>query len=676
MDRALIQFCLMIGVMSFGNEGHAESPAVGNLKNDIVAVIEESGSNLELATVRIQAALDSVFEAGGGRVVIPKGRHRTGSLVIRSNTTLELADGAVLEGPADWRCWTKPSLIWVQDATNVTICGKGTVFGNGRKFDPLGPRTQRSFSLCFFHNCCNVRLEGVTFRESPAWTVNIRRVDGFHGKGFKVYSHGCWENDGVDIESRNVLIENCDIDSDDDAMCLKGDNYDYTVENVEIRNCRLSSNCNFIKFGTTTVGVLRNVNIHDCALVGRNAFRPIDWRKIVPGLETDISGLAGIAVEMVDGGQLYDVRIRNITMTKCVQTPIFIRLGRRRKDGRGPTRLDHVLIENVKGDAVSQIACSITGVPAEDGEPALRPHDITIRNVDLVFPGGGTKRQAFTSPVPEHSRKYPENRMFDCQILPGYAFYVRHADGILMEDVKWRTVLPDEREPFFCDDATVKVVRSGTGGAAEEDRIASVPFGFRNRWDEAVADYDARAKTGVRLIRQAVCTGARRDVFRIEVETSAGRPLKGVYSRPRDLSDWSSFPLVVLDSRSGDVKSFLAADDHVFELSFKIGSLDELLAANRAVEWAAMQKGVDRSRILFRGEACDGGAGLCLCGLNRHFTRALIWECDLALKGFDGSDLANFARSITFPVRYLAGRAGRRRRQECDKWLMLTEPFK
>ena len=433
--------------------------AVGNTNESLTVTVAADATGGGFVTAAIQSSLDRVTAAGGGRVVVPKGRYRTGCLCVRSNTTFELAEGAVLEGSGDWRDWTKRSLIWVSRATNVTIRGRGTVFGNGRKFDRDGPKIQRAYSLCYFINCRNVRLEDVTFRESPAWTVNVRRVDGFYGNGFNVYSHGCCENDGVDVEARNVLIENCDIDSDDDAMCMKGDTRDYTVENVEIRNCRLSSNCNFIKFGTTISGVMRNVDIHDCALVARGSFGVCDWRKRVPGLETELSGLGGIAVEMVDGGQLYDISVRNITMTKCAQTPIFVRMGRRRTDGRGPSRLENVLIENVKGDAVSQIACSITGVPAEGGCPALRPRNIVIRNADLVFPGGGTKAAAFAHPVPEHPARYPENRMFDWQMLPAFAFYVRHADGVRLENVRWRTVRPDEREPLAQEDSEVTIVK-------------------------------------------------------------------------------------------------------------------------------------------------------------------------------------------------------------------------
>ena len=64
---------------------------------------------------------------------------------------------------------------------------------------------------------------------------------------------------GIRIEAANLLVEDCDIDSDDDAICFKSDLRDFTVENVVVWNCRLSSNCNAIKFGTSWVGKGRNI---------------------------------------------------------------------------------------------------------------------------------------------------------------------------------------------------------------------------------------------------------------------------------------------------------------------------------------------------------------------------------------------------------------------------------
>jgi hypothetical protein len=49
-------------------------------------------------------------------------------------------------------------------------------------------------------------------------------------------------------------------------------------------------------------------------------------------------------------------------------------------------------------------------------------------------------------------RAYPESFMFDKMPLPAYGFYVRHADGVVFENVDVRPASPDARKPFVFDD--------------------------------------------------------------------------------------------------------------------------------------------------------------------------------------------------------------------------------
>src|SRR6266436_2435600 len=52
-------------------------------------------------TAAIQAALDRCAAAGGGTVVVPAGDYLTGSLDVKSRTTLRLEKGATLMGSPD-----------------------------------------------------------------------------------------------------------------------------------------------------------------------------------------------------------------------------------------------------------------------------------------------------------------------------------------------------------------------------------------------------------------------------------------------------------------------------------------------------------------------------------------------------------------------------------------------
>jgi polygalacturonase len=62
-----------------------------------------------------------------------------------------------------------------------------------------------------------------------------------------IVSHTNWNNDGFDIESKNVTISHCTLDTDDDAICFKSEDPNFVVENITVENCDVASNCNFIK---------------------------------------------------------------------------------------------------------------------------------------------------------------------------------------------------------------------------------------------------------------------------------------------------------------------------------------------------------------------------------------------------------------------------------------------
>ena len=59
--------------------------------------------------------------------------------------------------------------------------------------------------------------------------------------------------------------------------------------------------------------------------------------------------------------------------------------------------------------------------------------------------------------VPESEADYPENRMFGNLPLPAFGLYVRHADEVVLERVRF-SLAPgstDARPPVAADDSTV-----------------------------------------------------------------------------------------------------------------------------------------------------------------------------------------------------------------------------
>ena len=450
----------------------------------------------------LQREIDAASAAGGGTVIVPKGTWETGPLALKSGAILHLEKGATLLGStnvAAYKAAKLTALIHTEKAENVAIEGEGTIDGRGGLFG-AGFRPH----LVNFRDCRNVRVEGVTLRCGGSWTLNPLRCDGVTIRNVKIWSHVNHCNDGIDISSRNVLIEDCDVDADDDALVFKTPSPDVVVENVRVRNCRLASSCNAIKFGTESHGALRNVEIRDCTLAPTSAQGRFDWRRNTPGVTDYLVGLAGIAVECVDGEALEDVTISSIRMDGY-QTPILVRLGRRNESRTGRSAcLKNVLIENVKatGVARSRIACSITGVPG------LRPEGITIRNVDLLFPGGGTAVDVFT-PVPEVEKAYPENRMFHAMPLPAYAFFVRHADGVRFENVRTRLLAADARPAVVIDDAEVTVGKDCSFAPPSDGSSAVVRFAKADVKNRISAYWKSLDRGDAFLFRAEAAYGAK-----------------------------------------------------------------------------------------------------------------------------------------------------------------------
>lgn len=126
-------------------------------------------------------------------------------------------------------------------------------------------------------------------------------------RGLKETMKSNFNNDGLDIDGcENVLIENCDLDSGDDAICLKSSLN--PCRNIVVRGCKVSSNTAPLKFGTSSRGGFIDVTVTNCYFYD--------------------SPMGAIKLQLVDGGRLENVDISRIVMEN-VGNPIFIRLGNR-----------------------------------------------------------------------------------------------------------------------------------------------------------------------------------------------------------------------------------------------------------------------------------------------------------------------------------------------------------
>jgi polygalacturonase len=391
----------------------------------------------------IQKAIDDCAAKGGGNVHVPSGTFVSGTIMLKSNVNLYLHAQATIQGsidhPADY---PKQALVTGEDIENASIVGEGVLDGQGdhKNFQYGDNKGNRPF-LVLFLRCRNMTVKDITLRNSAFWTFRLAFSDGVMIRGIHIYSHGNHNCDGIDIDSKNVLISDCRIDCDDDAICFKSDRADFVVEHVVVTNCIISSNCNAIKFGTAGHGGFRNIAISNCVIHKASENNIRSWKKMIPGVATDTTVISGIALEVVDGGFMDQVVISNISM-RDIQTPVFIRLGSRKTVGS----LQNVLISGITAYSESWMASTISGIPGHYVD------NVTLRDIILYYPGGANQ-EGIDKPVPENEKGYPENRMFGAK-LPAYGLYVRHVRNLTIENFQCYTVQPDERPALVVDDVS------------------------------------------------------------------------------------------------------------------------------------------------------------------------------------------------------------------------------
>lgn len=410
-----------------------------------------TGNATNMDTAAIQRAINAASSAGGGMVIFPPGTYLSGSLDLKSHVALQLDEGATLLGSpfrADYRKVNFHGLLLADGQQDIAICGKGVIDGQGVA---LAANTQMLFKtgklpdanedqrpvIINFRNCTNVTVQDITLKDSACWVEDYRDCDLLTIENIKVHSVSVKNNDGIDVDGcTHVIVRGCDIDSEDDSICLKSG--DRTCEDVLVENCRARSICNALKFGTASAAGFKNI--------------------ICRNLEIYDTHISGIALEIVDGGEMDNVNISHINIANT-HNAIFIRLGHRNVNGAVGT-LHNVTLSDITAEIPKMppsehradlITASITGQP---GHPV---QDITLTNITIVYGGIGKVAKPGDvdlndlNRVPECSKNYPESRMFGT--LPAWGFYCRHVAGIHFDNVTLRVQDQDYRPALVCDDA-------------------------------------------------------------------------------------------------------------------------------------------------------------------------------------------------------------------------------
>ena len=417
----------------------------------------------QLSTSALQQAIDDCSQAGGGRVVVPAGQYKIGTVVLKSHVHLYLEQGATLYGSTNLDDYlpmksdfvslrthtTTIQLIYADKVSHVVISGQGTIDGRGRAFKKLSWNDEgitRPHLLRFIQSE-DITVKDITLRNSGCWMQHYLACDRLNIDGIKVFNRNNYNNDALDIDGcHDVIVRGVMADSDDDGITLKSTS-PRLCENVRISDCLVSSHCNAVKLGTETNGGFRNINISGIVVKPSSDQREKFFGQWI--------GSSAISLEIVDGGVLENVNISDFTV-EGTESPIFIRLGNR---GRGYLSsganmesivpidhvgcIDGVHLDNIQIRHAGSMGCSITGLP----DYPVR--NVSISNVSIHHQGGVSADEMdeiFESVKNEKEKDYPEATMWGN--LPAKGFFVRHARNVRFSNIEVTTEQPDARPDF------------------------------------------------------------------------------------------------------------------------------------------------------------------------------------------------------------------------------------
>jgi polygalacturonase len=269
------------------------------------------GDGKTLDTFAINTAISDCSASGGGTVVFPAGTYVSGTIILKSNVTLFLDNGAVLMGSGNIDDYgaggVQRALIAAIGAENIAITGMGTINGNGSAFmdwekikfvepsaadydtqftrqgsdymserfgtedGPVLPKRRPSPTL-EINNCKNFLLRDITIRDTPGWAIRLINSEHADFIGFDIINDPLIpNNDGIHCTSSSfVHISDFHFEGGDDAVIVTGfGDPNRTAENVTVTNCTLKSKSAAVRVGYGASNI-RNCVFSNLVIYGSN----------------------------------------------------------------------------------------------------------------------------------------------------------------------------------------------------------------------------------------------------------------------------------------------------------------------------------------------------------------------------------------------------------------------
>ena len=373
-------------------------------------------SPYQVQTEAIQQLIDRAAADGGGVIVVPEGIYKSGALHFRQGVNLYLSRGAVLLGSEDiydfpiqmtriegeW-CKYFPALINVESTDGFTLCGEGTVDGNGstywrnfrlrRQWNPkCTNKDEQRPRLLYAEFSKNITISGVTLQNSPFWTSHFYKCDHVKILNVRYFSPNhpiaSASTDGIDLDATcNVLIKGCSITVNDDAICLKGGKYpdapeleaNGPCENILVEETSWNSS---ITCGSECLGA-RNLLVRNCTVNGSSHLLQLKMRPDTPQhyqyiTYENVNGYTRDVLRVASWRQFFDLKGRT---------------------GMPRSYADHVTFRNCNLEANR-----FTNVVAMPEEYDLT--DFTFSNLTVTSPDTSLNRAAFKSGLVEQNVTY------------------------------------------------------------------------------------------------------------------------------------------------------------------------------------------------------------------------------------------------------------------------------
>ena len=283
-------------------------PRLGDANVKSIADYGVDDTGATLVTSKVQAAIDAASGATRNILYFPPGKYTVGELWLKSNMTLYLAGGALLQGSnaiADYDTGSggvniegcSHGMLRAYRVNDTKILGRGVIDANGKA---IRAQNDTKINLLKIEESSNVWVDGITVRDPSFWNTLVYRSDAVTIQNYKMINcrptTKTWNNtDGVNFdESTNGKLSNAFLYTGDDSMATKNEEASGTVNTRNILHekvvCYSNSVCG--KIGTKTMGqaidgvVFRdidvvkagralNIDAYDTALVQNTRFEDI-----------------------------------------------------------------------------------------------------------------------------------------------------------------------------------------------------------------------------------------------------------------------------------------------------------------------------------------------------------------------------------------------------------------